>query len=158
EACGGDAPLRRRVERLLVAAAHAPGILDHTLLAPPLPEPFRPEPPLAAAQVFARRFVLRRLLGEGGMGEVWAADQQEPVRRQVALKVIRPGLASARASSRFEQERQALALMSHPNIARVHDAGVEGGRPYLVMELIDGAPLTRYCDEARLTPRERLQL
>src|SRR5262245_24576119 len=158
EACADDAHLRRRVERLLHAAAHPPGILDQTAHAPPFREPFRPEPPLAAAQVFADRFVLRRKLGEGGMGEVWAADQQEPVWRRVALKVIRPGLVSARALSRFEQERQALAMMNHPNIAKVHDAGVESDRPFFVMELIDGVPITKYCDEAKLTLRERLQL
>src|SRR5438552_15540039 len=109
---------------------------------------YRPEPPLAAEQVFDGRFRLLRKLGEGSMGEVWLADQAEPVRRRVALKVIRPGLASHRLLARFDQERQALALMDHANIARVLDAGVEGGRPFFVMELIDGVPITRYCAEA----------
>src|SRR5690242_2623396 len=86
--------------------------------------PYRPEPPLATERVFAGRFLLREKLGEGGMGEVWVADQVEPVRRRVALKVIRAGLCSDPLLARFGQERQALALMDHPNIARVFDAGV----------------------------------
>src|SRR5437763_1855722 len=81
-------------------------------------------------------------LGEGGMGEVWVADQAAPVQRRVALKVIRPGLESARMLARFEQERQALALMDHPHIAKVLDAGEADGRPYFVMELIKGVPIT----------------
>jgi tetratricopeptide (TPR) repeat protein/tRNA A-37 threonylcarbamoyl transferase component Bud32 len=158
EACAGDDGLRERVEKLLAADERARGILDRTLCAPPQMEAFRPEPTLAAGQAFAGRFVLRRKLGEGGMGEVWVADQHEPVRRRVAVKVIRHGLGHDRALSRFEAERQALALMSHPNIATVLDAGVEAGRPFFVMELIEGGPLTRHCDEARLTIRERLEL
>src|SRR5439155_16946097 len=111
------------------------------------------EPPLVAERVFAGRFKLRQKLGEGGMGEVFVADQTEPVQRRVALKVIRTGLDSARLLARFEQERQALALMDHPNIAKVLDAGVsDTGQPYFAMELIKGVPITKYCDEARLTP------
>jgi tetratricopeptide (TPR) repeat protein len=158
EACAGDARLRRRVERLLAADEHDRGILDRTAHAPPRIEDFHPESPLAAGQAFAGRFVLRQKLGEGGMGEVWVADQLEPVRRHVALKVIRAGFEAARSLARFEQERQALALMNHPNIAKVLDAGVEGGRPFFVMELIEGATLTGYCDDAKLTIRERLEL
>jgi WD40 repeat protein/serine/threonine protein kinase/tetratricopeptide (TPR) repeat protein len=116
------------------------------------------EPALAADRVFAGRFKLRQQVGEGGMGEVWVADQLEPVQRRVALKVIRPGLDSARMLARFDQERQALALMDHPNIAKVLDAGVTAGRPYFVMELIKGVSITQYCDEAKLSPRERLEL
>ena len=93
------------------------------------------------------------------MGSVWMAEQQEPVRRLVALKVIRAGLDSSQVVARFESERQALALMDHPNIARVLDGGTTAdGRPYFVMELVKGVPITRYCDEHRLTPRERLEL
>lgn len=92
------------------------------------------------------------------MGEVWVADQHEPIRRRVALKVIRPGLDSGRLVARFGQERQALALMNHPNVAKLLDAGVERGRPFFVMELIEGTPLTKYCDEAKLTTRQRLEL
>src|SRR5262249_4505585 len=107
---------------------------------------------------FAGRFRLRQKLGEGGMGVVWVADQTEPVQRRVALKVVRPGLDSARLLARFDQERQALAVMDHPNIAKILDAGVAGGRPYFVMELIEGVPITEYCDAAELSPRARLGL
>ena len=109
-------------------------------------------------RVFAGRFKLRQKLGEGGMGEVWVADQAAPVQRRVAIKVVRPGLDSERMLARFDQERQALALMDHPNIAKVLDAGEADGRPYFVMELIKGVPITEYCDRARLSPRERLAL
>ena len=109
-------------------------------------------------RVFAGRFKLRQKLGEGGMGEVWVADQAAPVQRRVAIKVVRPGLDSERMLARFDQERQALALMDHPNIAKVLDAGEAEGRPYFVMELIKGVPITEYCDRARLSPRERLAL
>src|SRR5262249_18996572 len=95
----------------------------------------------------------------GGMGTVYLAEQTEPVRRQVAVKVIRPGMDSARVLARFEAERQALALMDHPNIAKVFDGGTTGaGRPFFAMELIPGVPITRYCDDHRLTPRARLGL
>src|SRR5262249_34435514 len=87
------------------------------------------------------------------------AEQEHPVRRRVALKIIKPGMDSEQVIARFEAERQALALMDHPNIARVLDAGTtDSGRPYFVMELVDGVPITDYCDQARLTPRERLAL
>src|SRR5262249_16998231 len=98
-------------------------------------------------------------IGEGGMGTVYLAQQTEPVKRLVALKLIKPGMDSGQVIARFEAERQALALMDHPNIARVLDAGTtEGGRPFFVMELVKGVPITRYCDERHLTPRQRLGL
>src|SRR5262249_29432759 len=98
-------------------------------------------------------------LGEGGMGRVYVAEQAQPVKRRVALKIIKGGMDSARVIARFEAERQALALMDHPNIARVFDGGAtETGRPYFVMELVQGVPITGYCDEARLPVRERLGL
>jgi serine/threonine protein kinase/tetratricopeptide (TPR) repeat protein len=98
-------------------------------------------------------------LGEGGMGVVFLAEQTDPVRRQVALKILRAGLNTRRDIARFETERQALALMDHPNIAKVFDGGtMTGGRSYFVMELIRGVPITRYCDAHRLTPRDRLAL
>ena len=104
-------------------------------------------------------YTLLRQLGEGGMGIVFLAEQSQPVQRQVALKIIRPGMDSWQVLARFEAERQALALMDHPNIARVLDAGTtRTGRPYFVMELVQGVPLTRYCDEQRLTIRQRLDL
>jgi serine/threonine protein kinase len=102
---------------------------------------------------------LVKLLGEGGMGAVYLAEQERPIRRQVALKIIKPGMDSAQVVARFEVERQALTMMDHVNIARVFDAGTTAtGRPYFVMELVPGIPLTRYCNENTLTPRERLEL
>jgi tetratricopeptide (TPR) repeat protein/serine/threonine protein kinase len=104
-------------------------------------------------------YKLSRPIGQGGMGVVWLAEQEQPVRRMVALKVIRAGLASRQAIARFEVERQALALMDHVNIARVFDGGTtECGRPYFVMELIRGIPITQYCEDNHLTLRERLEL
>src|ERR1700722_10233000 len=100
-----------------------------------------------------------RLLGEGGMGAVYLAEQAQPLQRLVALKVVKLGLSSAQILSRFNYERQALALMEHPNIARVYDAGAsEKGRPFFVMEYVDGLPITEYCDRRRLTTRQRLEL
>src|SRR5262249_49383748 len=102
---------------------------------------------------------------KGGWAVVFVADRPEPVQRRVALKIIRAGLDTHRLLARFEQERQALALMDHPNIAKVFDAGIDGepgcvsaGRPYFAMELVKGLPLARYCDDARLSPRQRLAL
>lgn len=104
-------------------------------------------------------YTLVRLLGEGGMGQVWEAEQRHPIRRRVALKLLKLGLDTKAFLARFEIERQALAVMEHVNIARVLDAGADaGGRPYYVMELVAGVPLTEYCDEHRLTTRERLDL
>ncbi|HLW68605.1 MAG TPA: serine/threonine-protein kinase, partial [Gemmataceae bacterium] len=152
--CSGDAELRRRVEALL-QAHDDPGDL-------PAAEPEKTGAYLLAVepgQVFAGRYKLREKLGEGGMGVVFVADQTEPVQRRVALKIIRADLDTHRLLARFEQERQALALMDHPNIAKVFDAGVDGAqRPYFAMELVKGLPLTKYCDEAKLSPRERLEL
>jgi len=104
-------------------------------------------------------YLLRRLLGEGGMGDVYEALQDEPVRRRVALKRIKLGMDSVQVLARFESERQALALMSHPHIAKVHDAGrSEDGRPYFAMEYVEGTWLTTFCDAQRLGLRERLEL
>jgi len=104
-------------------------------------------------------YKLLEQIGEGGMGLVYMAEQQQPVRRLVALKLVKPGMDSKQVIARFEVERQALAMMDHPNIAKVHDAGTtETGRPYFVMELVRGIPLNEFCDQKRLTVRERLQL
>src|SRR5207342_200787 len=104
-------------------------------------------------------YKLLEQIGEGGMGVVYMADQQSPVRRRVALKIIKPGMDTRQVIARFEAERQALALMDHPNIARVLDAGATAsGRPYFVMELVKGVPITQLCDDIRLTPRGRLEL
>ncbi len=102
---------------------------------------------------------LMEQIGEGGFGLVFVAEQHQPVRRKVALKVIKPGMDTRDVVARFEAERQALALMDHPNIASVLDAGTtDSGRPYFVMELVRGVPITDYCDASKLTPRERLAL
>jgi serine/threonine protein kinase len=109
--------------------------------------------------VIGGRYTLQQQIGEGGMGTVWVARQTEPVKRTVALKLVRAGMHSKSVLQRFEQERQALAILDHPNIAKVLDGGMTpGGQPYFVMELVRGLPLLKFCDERQLTPRERLEL
>ena len=105
------------------------------------------------------RYQIIRPVGEGGMGTVYLAEQREPIRRQVALKVVKLGMDTRQVLSRFDNERQALAMMDHPNIAQIFDAGATTkGRPYFVMEYIEGAPITQYCDRRRMTIKERLAL
>jgi serine/threonine protein kinase len=105
------------------------------------------------------RYKLLELIGEGGMGLVYSAEQQEPVKRRVALKIIKPGMDTKQVIARFEAERQTLALLDHPNIARVFDAGTtEAGRPYFVMEYVKGLCVTRYCDQHKLGIEQRLKL
>src|SRR6476646_3000587 len=105
------------------------------------------------------RYRILRPLGEGGMGTVYLAEQLEPIRRRVALKVVKLGMDTAPVLARFNNERQALAMMDHPNIAQIFDAGATAkGRPYFVMEYIEGAPITQYCDRKRMTTKERLEL
>ena len=105
------------------------------------------------------KYTIREQIGEGGFGLVFVAEQQRPVRRKVALKIIKPGMDTKEVIARFEGERQALALMDHPNIARIYDAGTtDSGRPYFVMELVKGIPITEYCDQQKLTTTERLEL
>src|SRR5262245_51040347 len=153
-ACAGDARLRRRVEALLRAHAEPDEILDR-LLTPTVDETPLTERPGSCIGPYK----LLQEIGEGGMGVVFMAAQEEPVRRRVALKVIKPGMDSKQVVARFEAERQALALMDHTNIARVLDAGTtDSGRPYFVMELVHGVPIIEYCDANKLTPRERLEL
>jgi tetratricopeptide (TPR) repeat protein len=122
--------------------------------------PVGPSPVLAeAAGSIVGPYTLLERLGEGGMGVVYRAEQTSPIRREVALKIIQPGMDSRQVIARFEAERQALALMDHPNIAKVLDAGsTPTSRPYFVMELVQGVPITEYCDAARLAPRERIEL
>ncbi|QEH39098.1 Serine/threonine-protein kinase PknB [Aquisphaera giovannonii] len=161
-ACAGDAELRRRVEALLAAHERPESLLDRAAVAT-VENGFQPSvtagTPLEGTGARVGPYLLLEPLGEGGMGVVFLAEQSEPVRRRVALKVIKPGMDTARVVARFDAERQALALMDHPNIARVLDAGATpAGRPYFVMERVDGRPITRYCDENRLTPRQRLEL
>jgi serine/threonine protein kinase/tetratricopeptide (TPR) repeat protein len=120
-------------------------------------ETVRPDSPDLPERVGAYRILER--LGEGGMGVVYLAEQTEPVRRRVALKVIKHGMDTKRVVARFEAERQALAMMDHPCVAKVYDAGsTEGGRPYFAMEYVQGVPITEHCDRQRLTTRERLEL
>src|SRR5204863_7200105 len=116
------------------------------------------EPSAFADDDFGRYHILRPL-GEGGMGTVYLAEQFEPIRRRVALKVVKLGMDTAQVLARFSNERQALAMMDHPNIAQIFDAGATTtGRPYFVMEYIDGAPITQYCDRERMSSRERVAL
>jgi WD40 repeat protein/serine/threonine protein kinase len=177
QTCAGDDVLRRRVERLLLAHDRADSFLagpaadlGDTSDSPPLSE---------GPGTRIGPYKLLQQIGEGGMGVVYVAEQETPVRRQVALKIIKPGMDSAQVIARFEAERQALALMDHPNIAKVFDAGTTDGssrhtpcavaddgtrsvpatgRPFFVMELVKGVPITQFCDDHQLTPRERLEL
>jgi serine/threonine protein kinase len=110
------------------------------------------------SSIFADKYELIRQIGEGGLGAVWLAHQMKPVRRSVAVKVIRDDMDSKSILKRFAMERQALAMMDHPNIARVLDAGESESQPFFVMELVDGTPITKFCDEHRLTISERLKL
>lgn len=160
-----DPEMRRRIERLLADASRADTLLPPAgALVGPLGEAFARELGGSSGEELATGariddFELLRPLGRGGMGEVWEAEQLAPVRRRVALKLIRPGHDSERLLARFESERQALALMNHPNIARVFDGGsTPAGRPYFVMELVGGEPITTYCDRLRLPLERRLEL
>jgi serine/threonine protein kinase/Flp pilus assembly protein TadD len=155
-ACAGDADLRAGVERLLRARSEMGSF--HEPPRPALPKTVD-DPVTERPGTLIGPYKLIEEVGEGGMGSVWMAQQTEPVKRLVALKVIKPGMDSRQVIARFGAERQALALMDHPNIARVFDAGTTAaGRPYFVMELVKGVPITEYCDKRRLTPRERLEL
>src|SRR4029077_8305355 len=107
--------------------------------------------------VIAGRYKLLEEIGEGGMGTVWVAEQTQPVRRKVAVKLIKAGMDSKSVIARFEAERQALAVMDHPNIAKVLDGGLpQSGRPFFVMEYVKGVPITEYCDAVRLSVSDRL--
>src|SRR5262245_11229146 len=178
EACAGDDALRHRLERMFEAQAKSflnapPGVIDATELNPWSED----------VGTTIGCYKLLQQIGEGGMGVVFMAEQLHPVQRKVALKIIKPGMDTRQVIARFEIERQALALMDHPHIAKVFDAGVVGsasraepespgrprepasegparvtGRPYFVMELVQGVPITEYCDECNLPTRERLEL
>ena len=173
EQCGGDAGLLAAVERLLAAHDAPDGRVALSGGGPtgPATSTFVPDDPVDLTRttthhpadgpglVLAGRYKLVEPIGEGGMGTVWMAQQVEPVRRPVAVKLIKAGMDSRAVLARFEAERQALALMDHPNIAKVFDAGLTAdGRPFFVMELVKGVPITQFCDARKLTPRERLEL
>jgi len=164
--CGGDTELRARVEALLRANDAAPlppaDAGDGTSAYIPDRESQTEEhgdPTARVGSILAGKYKLIEEIGEGGMGRVYMAQQIEPVKRAVAVKVIKAGMDSKAVLTRFEAERQALAMMDHPNIAKVLDAGTtDGGRPFFVMELVKGQPITKFCDECKLTPRQRLEL
>ncbi len=169
EACGADADLRRQVDRLLAAHPQVGSFLQDDAAVRPSPlggvgpgvrggatvdVPITESPGTVIGP-----YKLLQQIGEGGMGVVFMAEQTLPMQRKVALKVIKAGMDSGQVIARFEAELQALAMMDHVNIARVLDAGAtEAGLPYFVMELVHGVPITRYCDDNRLSPRERLEL
>jgi eukaryotic-like serine/threonine-protein kinase len=163
-ACAGNDALRARVEALLAAAGEPDSLLDHPLL----PEPESTvDGPTNLEQPGDRigRYKLLQKIGEGGFGVVYMAEQKEPVKRRVALKIVKLGMDTEQVVARFESERQALALMDHPNVAKILDAGATAptdgrypGRPYFVMELVKGVPITKYCDDNHLTTRQRLEL
>ncbi len=157
QACNGNSQLRQRVEILLRAHEGAGQFLE--LPAAGSVATIDQGPIAEQPGTIIGPYKLLQQIGEGGMGVVYMAEQQEPVRRRVALKIIKPGMDSRQVITRFEAERQALAMMDHQNIARVLDAGTtESGRPYFVMELVHGVPLTKFCDDNRLTPSQRLEL
>ena len=177
DACGDDPRLRSAVERLLAAHERPNGPLDHVpeevnplRCRLEIAEGIRAGAPATEESSDSRAadrplgtmigpYKLLEMIGEGGFGLVYVAEQQQPMRRRVALKLIKPGMDSREVTARFEAERQALAMMDHPNIAHVFDAGAtREGQPYFVMELVRGIPLTHFCDTNRLTTRERLEL
>jgi eukaryotic-like serine/threonine-protein kinase len=161
-ACGSDADLRSELESLLMVGDE----MSVDYLKSPLSgelgrdiERLRPASALSVGYLFAQRYELIRKLGEGGMGQVWLAAQTSPVRRQVALKLIKAGMYDEAVVQRFQSEGQSLAIMDHPAIARVFDAGTTAqGQPYLVMEYVPGLPITDYCDQCKLSIRDRLEL
>ena len=157
QACGGNRDLRRGIEELL-RAEHAPGFLAAPAAGSALTERAA-RPPENAMEERIGRYKLLQKIGEGGCGTVYMAEQEEPVRRRVALKVIKLGMDTKEVIARFEAERQALAMMDHPNIAKVLEAGATAtGRPFFVMELVRGVPITQYCDDQRLSTPARLGL
>jgi serine/threonine protein kinase len=160
-ACGSDLPLRQHIDKLLVAHDKAHGFLEEPAhdLGATGSEHDGNGGAIVGRDSRIGPYQLIEQIGQGGMGTVFLAEQYEPIRRKVALKVIKAGMDSREVVARFATERQALAVMDHPNIARVLEAGAtETGQPYFVMELVQGVPITAYCDEHRLTPRQRLEL
>ena len=167
-ACDGDPNLRGRVAKLLAAHTRSESFFQECIS--DIATVVQEMPPVSEADSFLKlseemvgtsvgRYKLLKTLGEGGCGVVYLAEQEEPVRRRVALKIIKLGMDTRSVIARFDAERQALAMMDHPNISKVLDAGAtETGRPYFVMELVDGVKITKYCDDNHLTVVERLNL
>src|SRR5688572_28009772 len=162
--CGDDAALRTEVERLLAAEQ---GPAPFQTLANQIGQmrqqldqlPTDVAVPQPAIGEMIGRYKLLQVIGEGGFGTVYMAEQCEPVRRRVALKLIKLGMDTRQVIARFEAERQALAIMDHPNVAKVFDTGAtETGRPYFVMELVEGIPITDYCDKHKLAIEQRLNM
>src|SRR6516165_1370784 len=156
QACADNAALRQRVERLLQLHER-----ESLFLAEPAPQEVATveEPISQRPGAVIGPYKLMEQIGEGGMGLVFVAEQQQPVRRKVALKLIKPGMDTRQVVARFEAERQALALMDQPNIARVFDGdATASGRPYFVMELVRGVPITEFCDQNHRSVRKRLEL
>ncbi len=164
QACVGDLFLRERVARLLAAHERTVGILDLPVAPPdPLDDAWPPLDGILPADrdgpLIADRYKLVEPIGEGGMGTVWLAEQVQPVRRRVAVKIVKAGISSKSILARFGAERQALAMMDHPNIAKVLDGGATAdGRPFFVMEHVEGVPITDHCDAAGLSIPERIKL
>jgi serine/threonine protein kinase len=157
EVCGEDKELLGHVESLLKAHEKAGGFLEVPILETEVT--IDESPLIEGPGTRIGRYKLLEMIGEGGFGVVYMAEQEEPIRRRVALKIIKLGMDTKRVIARFEAERQALAMMEHPNIARVLDAGAtDTGRPYFVMELVKGIPITEYCDKSNLDTQQRLEL
>jgi serine/threonine protein kinase len=165
QACATDAALRRRVDILLRAHANPGCFMRQPAVNAPTPDSWparilnEMNAPAEQPGTVIGPYKLLEQIGEGGMGLVFMAEQSQPMRRKVALKVLKPGMDTRQVVARFDAERQAVALMNHPNIAQVFDAGATPtGRPYFVMELVRGVPITEFCDQRRLTTRQRLEL
>src|SRR5262249_25480533 len=157
QACGGDEELRQRLENLIENHFRAGSFLEPPAQSPLMTVEERPVREGPGTDIGP--YKLMEQIGEGGMGTVWMAPQTEPGKRLVAVKLIKAGMDSRQVIARFEAERQALALMDHVNIARVLDGGTTSrGQPYFVMDLVKGVPITKYCDQQHLTPRQRLEL
>jgi len=157
-ACAGDAPLRQRMVKMIAAHDAAGSFLERPAVTWGANSPTSDSISESPGTVIGPYKLLQQI-GEGGMGVVFMAEQTHPIKRVVALKIIKPGMDTRQVIARFEAERQALAMMDHPNVAKVLDAGAtDTGRPYFVMELVKGIPITQYCDEKRLPLRARLEL